>query len=160
MGESQSVPTPSWLRLAPDERVLVRARPSSNLLMGAAVGGFFLITLGAVPFIAVSAVDTGRRVTFALTGLVVVVVLAVFLLTKHRAYAITDRRVAVAVGLADPSVRTVDLEEVREVSLDQGRLGQLLGVGMLRFQCRATEDLAFTLVGNPHGVYERALDIL
>lgn len=160
MGETQQVRTPSWMTLDPDERVRLRATPSNNLLMGGAVGGLLLITLGAVPFIVTRSVDTGRRVTFALTGLVVVVILGAFLLTRRREYVITSKRVSVAVGLRSKSVRSIDVEDVIDISLEQSRIQRFLAIGTVRFVLDGADDLEFALVGNPHFVYERALDFL
>lgn len=160
MGATQSVRTPSWITLDPDERVLLLASPSTNLVMVGVVGGFFLITLGSLPFIAYGAVDAGRRTTFAITGLVVVVVIWTFLQIRRREYAVTNKRVAVAVGLRSKDVRSVDVEDVTDVSLEQGRWHRLMSVGTLRFVTDADEDLEFDLVGSPHYVYERALDFI
>lgn len=157
MSEPQSVATPTWLTLDRDERVLLRSSPSTNLLMAGVVGGFFLITLGSFPFIALGAVDAGRRTTFALTGLVVVVVLWIFLQIKRREYAVTNKRVSVATGLRTREVRSVDVADVTDVSLEQGRWQRWLSVGTLRF-VTADDALDFALVGSPHFVYERALD--
>lgn len=154
MSDIQSVRTPPWLTLDPDERVLLRASPSTNLLMAGVVGGFFLITLGSLPFIATGAVDAGRRTTFALTGLVVVVVVWLFLRIKRREYAVTDKRVAVAVGLREKAVESVGLDEVEEVSIEQSRLQRLLRVGTLRFDAGG-EELAFDLVGSPQFVHDQ-----
>lgn len=160
MSETQSVRTPAWMTLAPDERVLLRVQPSTNLVLAGVFGGFFLITLGALPFIALSAADTGRRVTFAITGLVVVVVVASFVLIKTREYAVTNKRVSVASGLTDKEVRSVEVEEVRDVALEQGWWQRLVNVGTLRFVTDGTDDVEFDFVGDPHYVYEQALDFL
>lgn len=146
------------MTLDTDERVLLRADPSTNLLMAGVVGGFFLITLGSVPFIALGAVDAGRRTTFAITALVVVVVLWIFLQIRRREYAVTNKRVSVATGLRSREVRSVDVAEVTDVSLEQNRWQRWLSVGTLRFVTDGDDDVAFDFVGSPHHVYERALD--
>jgi len=159
MSETQSVRTPSWMTLDPDERVLLRMRPSTNLVMAAVVLGFFLITLGATPFIALGAVDVGRRTTFAITGLVVVAVLALFLFVRHREYAVTNKRVSVATGLRSKEVRSVSIADITDVALNQGRADRILSIGTLRFATDGdAENLSFNYVGSPHYVYERALD--
>lgn len=160
MSQTQSVRTPAWMTLDTDERVLLRAEPSTNLLMAGVVGGFFLITLGSVPFIAFGAVDAGRRTTFALVGLVVLAIVLIFLRIRRREYAVTNKRVAVATGLRSKEVRSVDVEEVADVVLEQGRFHRLLSVGTLRFVTYGGEDLSFDHVGSPHYVYERALDFV
>lgn len=154
MSEIQSVRTPSWMTLDPDERVLLRASPSTNLLMAGVVGGFFLITLGSLPFIAVGAVDAGRRTTFALTGLVVAVVVWLFLRIRGREYAVTNKRVAVAVGLREKAVQSVGLEEVDDVRLERSRIQRWLSVGTLRFDA-GDDEIAFAFVGSPQFVYDR-----
>lgn len=158
MSEPQSVATPTWLTLDRDERVLLRASPSTNLIMAGVVGGFLLITLGSLPFIYLGAVDAGRRTTFALSGLVVAVVLWLFLRITRREYAVTNKRVTVATGLRSKDVRSVDVDDVTEVSLEQDRWQRWLSVGTLRFVTPHGE-LDFAQVGSPHFVYERALDL-
>lgn len=160
MSETQSVRTPPWMTLDPDERVLLRTEPSTNLLMAGVVGGFFVITLGSLPFIAYGSVDAGRRTTFALVSLVVLAIVLIFLRIRRREYAVTNKRVAVATGLRSREVRSVDVEDVADVSLEQGRLERLLSVGTLRFVTYGGEDLSFDHVGSPHYVYERALDFV
>lgn len=160
MSDTQSVRTPTWLTLAPDERVLLRTRPSTNLVLASVVGGFLLITLGSLPFIAVSAVDAGRRVTFALAGLVILLVLGSFLLVRHREYVVTSKRVAVAEGLRSKTVRTVAVEDVTTVSVAQRRLLGLVNLGTVRFETAGGEPLEFSLVERPSAVYEQVLDFL
>lgn len=157
MSESQSVRTPSWMTLDTDERVLLRTGPSTNLLMAGIVAGFFLITFASFPFIALGAVDAGRRTTFAVTGLVVIGILYLYVRIRGREYAVTNKRVSVASGLRDKAVTSVDIENVDEVRLEQDRWRRLLSVGTLRFETD-DDDLRFSLVGSPHFVYERALD--
>lgn len=158
MSELRSVRTPPWMTLDPDERVLLRASPSTNLLMAGVVGGFFLITLSSLPFIAAGAVDAGRRTTFALTGVVVAVVVWLFLRINRREYAVTDKRVAVAVGLRGKAVQSVGLDRLRDVSLEQSRLQRWLRVGTLRFDA-GDEELAFYLVGSPQFVYDQVREL-
>lgn len=158
MSETQSVSTPSWMTLDPDERVLLRANPSTNLIMAGIIGGFFVITLGSVPFIAVGAVDAGRRTTFALTALVVIVVIWTFIQIRQREYAVTNKRVAIAEGFRSKDVRSVDIEDVTEVSLEQDWWHRLMSIGTLRFVTDVDGDIKFGFVGSPHYVYERALD--
>lgn len=160
MGETQSVRTPAWLTLAPDERVLLRTRPSTNLVLASVVGGFLLITLGSLPFIAVSAVDTGRRVTFALASLVILLVLGSFLLVRHREYVVTSNRVAVAEGLQSKTIRTVDVEDITDVSVAQRRLLGLVNLGTVRFETNGGEPVEFSLVERPSAVCEETLNYL
>ncbi len=158
MSETQSVRTPPWMVLDPDERVLLRTGPSNNLLMAGVVGGFFFITLVSVPFIVLEAVDAGRRATFTSAGLSMVLAVLIYLWIRNREYAVTSKRVSAASGLRDKAVTSVDLDAVEEVELVQNRWHSLLRVGTLRFVTGAGEDLTFELVGSPHFVYERALD--
>lgn len=160
MNEPQAVRTPTWLTLAPAERVLLRTRPSTNLVLASVVGGFLLITLGSLPFIAVSAVDTGRRATFALAALVVLLVLGSFLFVRHREYVVTSNRVAVARGLQSKDVRTVDVENITDVSVAQRRLLGLVNLGTVRFETNGGDPVEFSLVERPSAVYEQVLDYL
>lgn len=160
MSDRQSVRTPAWMTLAPGERVLLRARPSTNLVLAGVVGGFLLITVGALPFVAANAVTAGRRVTFALVVFVLLFVAVIFLLIRRREYVLTSERASVAIGVTSKEVRSVDLDDVREVSLEQGRWKRWANVGDLRFVTDGGEDLAFGFVGNPHFVYERTLEVL
>lgn len=158
MSGTQSVKTPPWMTLDTDERVLLRSSPSTNLLMAGVVGGFFLITLGSFPFIALGAVDAGRRTTFAITAIVVLIVIWIFLQIKRREYAVTSKRVSVASGLRAREIRSIDVEDVADVTLEQNRWQRWLSVGTLRFVTDGDDGVAFDLVGDPHYVYERALD--
>lgn len=159
MSDAQSVRTPAWLTLSPDERVLMRARPSTSLVLGGVAGGFVLIIAGSLPFMATGAVDAGRRVSFVLLAVVFVAIVSVFLLIRGREYVLTNRRAIVAVGLRDAEVRTVDLDVVRDVSLEQDRWQRWISVGDLRF---VTDDDALTFghVGSPQFVYQRALEVV
>lgn len=148
------------MTLAPDERVLLRARPSTNLVLAGIVGGFFLIIAGALPFIALGAPDAGRRVTFALVVVVLLAIAGSFLLVRRREYVLTSERAAVAVGLRSKEVRSVDVDDVRDVSLEQRTWHGWTNVGTVRFVADGGEHLEFDHVEDPHFVYERALDQL
>lgn len=158
MSEPQSVRTPPWLTLDTDERVLLRTAPSTNLIMAAVVGGFFLMTFGSLPFIAYGTVGTGRITVFAIIGLVLAVTLYLFVLIRGRDYVVTTKRAVIAGGLREKTVTSVRLDRVTDVELEQGRWHRLLSVGSLRFVTEDGPDLEFSFVGSPHFVYERALD--
>lgn len=160
MSETQSVRTPAWMTLAPGERVLLRARPSTSLVLAGVVGGFILIIAGALPFMVLGAADAGRRVTLVLVIVVLIVVAGCFLLIRRREYVLTSERVSVAVGLRSKAVRSVAVDDVRDVSLVQRRWHGWTNVGTIRFVADGDEDLSFDLVADPHFVYERALECL
>lgn len=159
MSRTQTVRTPAWMMLDPDERVLLRTGPSTNLIMGGVVAGFFLITFAAVPFIVLGAVDAGRRTTFAVTGFVVVAILWIFLQIRQREYAVTNKRVSVATGMRSKVVTSIDVDDIDDIRLEQERWHRLLSVGTLLF-VTDDENLQFDLVGSPQFVYERALDFV
>lgn len=156
--QTQSVRTPQWLVLDRDERMLLRTGPSNNLLMAGVVGGFFFITLVSFPFIALEAVDAGRRATFASAGLSMVLAVLIYLWIRNREYAVTSKRVSAASGLREKEVASIDVAAVEEVELVQEWWHDVLRVGTLAFVTETGEELTFDLVGSPHFVYERALD--
>jgi len=158
MSETQTVRTPSWMTLDPDERVLLRTGPSMNLLMAGVVGGFFFITLVSIPFIIQGAVDAGRRSTFTASALSMVAVVAIYLVVRNREYTVTSKRVSTASGIRDREVTSIDVEDIDEVELVQDWWHRLLSVGTLQFVTEDDEELRFGLVGSPHFVYERALE--
>jgi len=158
MSETQTVRTPSYMTLEPDERVLLRTGLSMNLIMAGVVGGFLFITLVSVPFIVLGAVDAGRRATFTASGLSMLAVVAIYLVIRNRDYVVTSERVATASGFRDTEVSSVDVEDVDEVELVQAWWHRLLRVGTLAFVTEDDEELRFGLVGSPQFVYERALD--
>lgn len=160
MSERRPVRTPAWLTLASDERVLLRARPSTSLVLAGVASGFLLIIVAAIPFMATGSVIAGRRVSLTLLLAVLAGVVAIFLLIRGREYVLTNRRIVVAVGLRDRAVRTVDLGTVEDVELDQDRWQRWISVGDLRFVVDGEVDLEFELVGNPHLVYERVIERL
>lgn len=160
MSRTQTVRTPAWMTLDRDERVLLRTEPSTNLIMGGVVAGFFLITFASVPFIVLGEVDAGRRTTFAVTGFVVVAILWIFLQIRQREYAVTNKRVSVASGIGSKVVTSIDVEDIDDIRLEQDRWHRLLSVGTLLFVTDDDDDLQFDLVGSPQFVYERALDFI
>lgn len=160
MTEPQTVRTPPWMILDPDERVVLRTSPSTNLLMAGIVVGFFFIVFVSLPFVVVGAVNAGRQSTFAAIGLVLLTVLLLFFWINNREYTVTTKRVSVASGLVSKDVRSIDIEEVDEIELEQDRWHRLLSVGTLQFVAGSDRYLAFNLVESPHFIYEQTLDLV
>lgn len=160
MTEPQTVRTPSWMILDPDERVVLRTSPSTNLLMAGIVVGFFFIVFVSLPFVVVGAVNAGRQSTFAAIGLVLLTVLLLFFWINNREYAVTTKRISVASGLISKDVRSIDIEEVNQIELEQDRWHRLLSVGTLQFVAGSDSYLTFSLVESPQFIYEQALDLV
>lgn len=160
MNEPQSVRTPKWLTLAPDERVRVRATPSSKVLLAGIVTGFLLLVVGSIGFAAVGAVDVGRRVTLALLAIIVLFVGGSFFAIHRREYVLTTDRACIAVGFRSKTVAAIELQEVDEVALVRSRWHRWLNAGDIRFAANDGEILTFGFVENPRFVSERALDLV
>lgn len=152
------VGTPEWLTLERDERVLVWARPSKNLLLLTFVAGTVLfVALGVVGILFTVDVDTARTVTLALLLLLFVATAGVYLLTGYREYAVTSHRVCTATGLGSKEVSTVETGAVRDVVVEQAGWQSLVNVGDLRFDVDGGPAVQFTAVEKPGRVHERVL---
>lgn len=147
---------PEWLSTATDERVLLRAEPSKNLVLAALTAGFVLLLAMSVLVSALSDLRTGRAVSFA--GLVVIVGLIVgaSLVVQRREYVLTDERACVGVGFRDERVASIDLADVEGVTVEQSVWQRLVNVGTLRF-VGVDRDLAFSFVEEPLRVHARVL---
>lgn len=155
---SGHVGTPEWLTLERDERVLVRAGPSKNLLLLTFIAGTVLfLALGVVGILFTVDVDTARTVTLVLLLLLFAVTAGVYLLTGYREYAVTSHRVCTAAGLGSKEVTTVDADAVRNVEVEQAGWQSLVNVGDLRFDVDGGQAVRFTAIEEPNQVHERAL---
>jgi uncharacterized membrane protein YdbT with pleckstrin-like domain len=152
------VGTPEWLTLERDERVLVRASPSKNLLLLTFIAGTVLfLALGVVGILFTVDVDTARTVTLVLLLLLFAVTAGVYLLTGYREYAVTSHRVCTASGLGSKDVTTVDADAVRAVIVEQAGWQSLVNVGDLRFDVDGGQAVRFTAIEEPDRVHERVL---
>lgn len=151
--------SPEWLDLAPDERVVVRAVPSSNLVLASLLVGVALMLAMALVVSFLTSRTTGRLVSFVVLVTIVGLIAGTFLLTKRREYVVTTARVCTAVGLANERITEHPLEGIRDVTVEQSGWQQLFDVGTLRF-VTGGEDLRFTLVENPTGLQGRVLQFV
>jgi uncharacterized membrane protein YdbT with pleckstrin-like domain len=152
------VGTPEWLTLERDERVLVRASPSKNLLLLTFIAGTVLfLALGVVGILFTVDIDTARTVTLVLLLLLFAVTAGVYLLTGYREYAVTSHRVCTASGLGSKDVTTVDADAVRAVIVEQAGWQSLVNVGDLRFDVDGGQAVRFTAIEEPDRVHERVL---
>ena len=81
---SETPSSPSWLDLDDDEYVVVRTRPSSNLVLAAVVVGLGLMVTMAVVVGFFTSQSTGRAVSFTVLIVIVAVIAGTFLLTRRR----------------------------------------------------------------------------
>lgn len=158
MGIADRLGPPEWLALDGDERIWVRARPSKNLLLATfVVGTVLLVGLGVVAATFAIDVETGRAVSFAVLLFVFLLTGGVYLVTRRREYVLTDRRACEAVGLFSKRVSAVDLEDVRDVFVEQSGWQAMLNIGTVRL-VTDEETLRFVLIENPRQVHQRLLE--
>lgn len=152
---------PEWLALAPGEEVWFRGTPSGNLLLASLTIGFLLLT-GMSMLVSVGTdLATGRRAMFTVLVVILAVIVGVFITIERREYVLTNERVYVGVGLRSKRVRSVALDDVRDVSLEQSNWQQHLHLGTLRFVTHDEADtLSFALIEEPQSVYSHILDLV
>lgn len=152
-------PTPDpveWTALAPDERARLRATPSTNLVLAAlAVGTAVLVIMSVVVGFFLD-VAPGRAVSVVGLAITLGLLVAAYAVTETRDYLLTDERAYTAVGLTEKRVAAIDLDDVRDVRIDQPGWQRLVNVGTVRF-VTDDGDLTFALVENPTHLRERAL---
>jgi uncharacterized membrane protein YdbT with pleckstrin-like domain len=153
---SETPSSPSWLDLDDDEYVVVRTRPSSNLVLAAVVVGLGLMVTMAVVVGFFTSQSTGRAVSFTVLIGIVAVIAGTFLLTRRREYVMTDRRALAAVGFLYRDISSCTLSEVRGLAVQQSTWQQLFDVGTLRFETDGG-GVAFRSLENPTGVQSRIL---
>lgn len=152
---------PTWVDLGADEHVLVRARPSTNLVLAGLVAGVVLMVAMAVGVGFFAGLTTGRRVSFAVLILIVLIITGAFVVTKRHEYVLTSRRACSAVGVTDRRVTETPLEAVRDVSVEQSTGQRLFNVGTIRFVTDGgTADVSFRLVENPRDLQRRILQFV
>lgn len=157
---SGSAPSPpEWVTLADGERVWLRAEPSRNLVLAALTVGFALLLAMSVAVSAMTDLATGRAVSFTVLVVIVGLILAAFLVTRHRDYLLTSDRICVGVGFREKRTESLDAAEVRDVVVEQSTWQQLANVGTLRFVADG-EDLAWALIGNPAYLQQQALQFV
>lgn len=150
---------PEWLPLEDGEQVWLRVSPSRNLVLAALVVGFALLLVMSVTVSATNDLDTGRAVSFTVLVIIVGLLLAASLVSRRNEYVLTSERACAGVGLGSKHVTTVDLEVVRDVTVEQSTWQQLANVGTLRFVADGG-DLTFSLVENPSGLHQRVLQFV
>lgn len=160
MNEYGNIPTPTWLTLAPAERMQLRAHPSANVLLAIIVVGFVALVVCAIGFSSAGMAETGIRVSLLLIAFLMIAIAIGFLIVQGREYVLTSERVYRAVGPTSKRVRTVELDRVEDVVFEQPSWQRLLGVGTIRFEIADGESVTFDLVEHPQVVYEHALKLL
>lgn len=161
MSVSDSTPSPpEWTTLAQGEQVWLRTTPSTNLVLAALALGFAILVAMSVVVGFFLNIAAGRVVSFAGLVLIVALLVAAYAVTRTRDYLLTSERVCTAVGLTDKRVTSADLEDVRDVTIEQSNWQRAVNVGTLRFVVDGSEDIEFGFVEDPHSVYEQALDFL
>lgn len=150
---------PDWLETRADEYVLLRASPSQNLVLASLILGVLAMMGMAVVVGFFTGVRTGRRVSFAVLVLVVVLLAGAFVVTKRREYVLTSQRVCSGVGLGDRRVTAYPLEQIHDVTIEQSGWQQLFNVGTIRF-VSADGGVAFRLVENPAGLQRQVLQFV
>lgn len=158
MGVADPSP-PEWLDLESGERVLVRATPSTNLVLASLIVGVVLMLVMSVVVGFFTDIATGRLVSFAVLVLIVVLIGAAFLVTKRREYVVTSERACAAVGLTGKTVAECSLERVRDVTVEQSGWQRVFNVGTLRFST-GRDDVTFALVENPASLHGRVLQFV
>lgn len=150
---------PEWLSLADGERVWLRVSPSRNLVLAALAAGFVSLLAMSVAVSAMNDIGTGRAVSLTVLLGIVGLLLAAFLYTRRNAYVLTSERICAGVGLGSKRTRTVALEDVHDVTVEQSTWQRLVNLGTLRF---ATDDgdLTFALVENPAHLHQQALQFV
>lgn len=84
MSELQSVRTPTWVTLAPAERLRFREHPSSNVLLAGIIAGFLILVVKSIGCAVIDAVDIGRRVTLAMVASITLSTGGCFLVIRRR----------------------------------------------------------------------------
>lgn len=156
MSDARHVGTPGWLTLSPGETVLLRAGPSKNLLLAGIGSGMVLLVLVSVVVAALGDIATGRALSFLVVMAVVASLAGIYALVHRWEYAVTSERACVVTGLWSRERRSVELDAIEEVRVDQSRWQRLVSVGDLVF---VTDEgpLRFALVGAPYRVQEQVL---
>lgn len=169
MSDSPSSPTstppgtarpdpPDWLSLEGDERVWMRASPSGNLVLGSLTVGFVVLLTMSIVVSFFTDLETGRVVSFVVLLSILAMLGATYLVINRREYVLTNRRAYAAVGLSTKEVTSVDLENIRDVTLDRSGWRGWLNVGDLQFLTTEGVGLRFAFIENPQGAYERVLE--
>lgn len=148
MNDPQHVGPPHWLTLDPGEMVHIRTAPSKNLLLAGIGGGMILLICVSVVVAAIGNIETGRVLSFTVVMLVMALLGAIYLFVHWWEYTVTSDRVCVVRGFRSRETRTVSLDAVEKVTLEQSRWQRLVNGGDLLF---VTERgmLRFDAVENP-----------
>lgn len=152
---------PAWLDPEPDETVWLRASPSKSLIL---VG----VGVGVVVLVAVSAIvgALGDRLIGRVLSAGMLVTLVAFLIgpiwyADRREYVLTSRQVIDRAAFPWQADTRLAVDDVDEVSLEQSRWEDWIGVGDIRFSAQAdTGDLRFAYLDEPHLVFERVSERL
>lgn len=156
MAVSQNLDGPDWLDLGPDETVRLRTSPSKNLLLAGVGLGFALLVVGSAFVGAQGDIATGRLVSAAMLLVLVGLIAGPYLVSERREYVLTSARAVVYAGLPRPSSRSVTMDDVVEVTVEERWWERWIGVGCVRFVTAGDEpDLRFAYVENPTAVLER-----
>lgn len=149
---------PEWLSLEADERMWIRATPSGNLVLGSLTVGFVAILVMSIGVSFFTSLETGQLISFVVLLLILALLAATYLVINRREYVLTSRRAYAAIGLSSKSVRSVDLDDVRDVTIERSGWRGWLNVGDLQFLTEEGDEIRFALIENPEWAYERALE--
>lgn len=158
MSVSASGP-PEWLALEDGEQVWLWESPSRNLVLVALAAGFALLLAMSVVVSTMADVGTGRAVSLTVLLVIVGLLVAAFLVIKRSEYVLTSDRICTGVGLRSKRVTTVDLADVRDVTVEQSTWQNVVNVGTLRFVTDG-DDLTFTMVRDPSVLHQQALQLV
>lgn len=144
------------MSLDTDERLLVRVRPSKNLLLVTfAVGTVLLIGVGVLAVVFRIPIPAARLLSVAVLVFVSVSTATVYLLSRRLEYAVTTHRACRAVGVTSKEVVSVALADVTDVTVVQSGWQRWLGVGEVRLAGGAGELLRFRFVEHPEWIHEQ-----
>lgn len=159
MQQSTHVGTPDWLTLGRDERVLLRVKPSKNvLLLTFGVGTALLLGVGAIALVADVAVPTARLLSGTVLVFVFVLTGVIYLLTRRREYVVSTTDAYEAVGFLSKDIDSVHLRQVADVSVVQSDWQRRLNVGEVRLTGDGEELLRLHYVEHPVWIRERVAD--
>lgn len=160
MRTNDSTPDPpEGVPLARGEQVWLHATPSTNLVLAALGVGFAILVAMSVVVGFFLDIAAGRAVSLAGLVLIVSLLVAAYAVTRTREYLLTSERVCAVVGLTEKRVAAADLDDVRDVTVEQSRWQRLVNVGDVRFVTE-TGSVEFALVENPAHLRQRALQLV
>lgn len=110
-------------------------------------GGAHDWTLQFGPFFVEAQYEIFMWMCFGAGALLFLTYYIVYVATK---VLLTSKRVIYKTGLIRIRIDETDLSDVRAVHIDRGLLGQLLGYGKLRMDCRFVDDVSLPYLKDPY----------